>query len=204
VRVLNHSPKAWLFIYREAYVYTYRLTYTNWITRAMQNKLPLEYGPREAEILRDLTEAQKIPSKNEGFRRGIIALDYLMDVNREVLFEVLGTSLAQAKEAALRDFNSLPEKLEVSKTLASEIVATYAVQKGAQSADSIDIFRADLDNYLVLAKSKNLKGTKKEEISSRLSVLSEMAYQFAKKEEATSIKTTTKNSERRPIYVKKS
>ena len=64
----------------------------------------------------------------------------------------------------------------------SEIVATFAVQKGVQSADSIDIFRADLDNYLVLAKAKGLKGVDRYKIAERLSVLSEMAHQFAKRE----------------------
>ena len=147
----------------------------------MQNKLPLEYGPREAEILRELTESKKLASKNEGFRRGIVAVDYLMDANRGLLLEVLADMLSYTKEG-LRDPSSLPQKLEASKSLASEIVATFAVQKGVQSADSIDIFRADLDNYLVLAKAKGFKGADRDKIAERLSVLSEMAHQFAKRE----------------------
>jgi hypothetical protein len=147
----------------------------------MQNKLPLEYGPREAEILRELTKNKKIASKNEGFRRGIVAVDYLMDVNRGLLLEVLADMLNYTKEG-LRDPSSFPKKLEASKSLASEIVATFAVQKGVQSADSIDIFRADLDNYLVLSKTKGLKGVDRDKIAERLSFLSEMAHQFAKRE----------------------
>ena len=169
----------------------------------MQNKLPLEYGPREAEILRNLTETHKIPSKNEGFRRGIVAVDYLMDADRGLLLLVLAKLLNQAREG-LKDMESFPEKLEVSKTLASEIVATFAVQKGIQSADSIDIFRADLDNYLVLAKSKGLKGADKDEIAKRLSVLSEMANQFARKEldDQEKQKTASNESDRKALYVK--
>jgi hypothetical protein len=149
----------------------------------MQNKLPLEYGPKEAEILRSLTESGKLPSKNEGFRRGIVAANYLMDADRGLLLEILADSLYHAKETLKnKDTDSFLQRLEVSKTLATEIVATFAIQKGAQSADSIDIFRADLDDYLVLAKAKGLKGADKEKIADRLSLLSQMAREFAKKE----------------------
>jgi hypothetical protein len=152
----------------------------------MQNKLPLEYGPREAEILRSLTEARKLPSKNEGFRRGIIAVDYLIDADRGLLFEILSTLLTRASDCAKDknvDHPALLQKIEAAKTLASEIVATFAVQKGIESADSIDIFRADLDNYLLLLKQKkNVKEIDREELAKRLSLLSDMANQFAKKE----------------------
>ncbi len=157
----------------------------------MQNKLPLEYGPREAEILRSLTESGKLPSKNEGFRRGIIAADYLMNADRGLLLEVLADSISYAREG-LKDMSSFPQKLEVSKTLASEIVATFAVQKGVQSADSIDIFRADLDNYLVLANAKGLKGADRKKIADRLLFLSKMAREFAKKELESQGKTGSK------------
>jgi len=150
----------------------------------MQHKLPLEYGPREAKILRNLTETQKLPSKNEGFRRGIVATEYLMDADRGLLFEVLVSLLNQASEG-LNDMSTFPRKLEVCKTLASEIEATYAVQKGIESADSIDIFRADLDNYLVLAQTKGFEGADKKKVATRLRALSEVARQFAKKESGT-------------------
>jgi hypothetical protein len=91
-----------------------------------------------------------------------------------------------------KDIDSFLERLEVSKTLASEIVATFAIQKGAQSADSVDIFRADLDNYLVLAKAKGVKGADKEKIAERLSFLSQMAHEFAKKE----LQAQSKNEKR--------
>ncbi len=162
----------------------------------MQNKLPLEYGPREAEILRSLTETKKLPSKNEGFRRGIVAVDYLMDADRGLLLEVLASSLSQARESIRDTTDSFQEKLEVCKTLASEIVATFAVQKGIQSADVIDIFRADLDNYLVLAKTKTLKAAEKEEIADRLLFLSKMAREFAKRERAESDKAAASLLER--------
>jgi len=151
----------------------------------MQNKLPLEYGPREAEILRSLIEAHKLPSKNEGFRRGLVALDYLIDVDRGLLFEILSLLLHQASSCAKdknADFSSLLQKIEACKTLASEIIATFAVQKGIESADAVDIFRADLDNYLLLLKEKNLKEIDKTELAERLSSLSVMSSQFAKKE----------------------
>ncbi|MHB8567583.1 MAG: hypothetical protein ACYC7D_13620 [Nitrososphaerales archaeon] len=176
----------------------------------MQNKLPLEYGPREADILRSLIEDRRLPSKNEGFRRGIVAASYLMDADRRLLLEVLGRSLNQAK-AGLGDLDSFPEKLQIARILASEIVATFAVQKGIQSADSIDIFRAELDNYLVLVKSKALRGADKDKIANRLSLLSEMAFQFAKREseaegeegeKAKKKKIATGGSERRPLLVK--
>ena len=168
----------------------------------LANKLPLEYGPREAEILRNLIEAQKLPSRNEGFRRGIVAVDYLMDINRGTLLEVLASSLNQAKDC-LRDIGSFPEKLEVSKTLACEIAATFAVQKGIQSADSIDIFRADLDNYLVLAKTKSLNGADKRKIADRLSFLAQMAYEFAKKESQEQEKRqSAKDSEHKALFVR--
>jgi hypothetical protein len=142
----------------------------------------LEYGPREAEILRNLTETHRLPSKNEGFRRGIVAVDYLMDTDRRLLFEILAGLLGQASECLKKDAGSFVEKLEASRTLACEIVATFAVQKGIESADSIDIFRSDLDNYLVLVKTKNMKAVDREELAKRLSILSDMAHQFAKKE----------------------
>jgi hypothetical protein len=146
-----------------------------------RNKLPLEYGPKEAEILRYLTESHKLPSKNEGFRRGIVALDYLMDADRGLLLEMLARMLSEAGEG-LRDVKSFAEKLETSKALACEIAAVFAAQKGIESADSIDIFRADLDNYLILAKTEGFKAADKAKIAGRLSMLSEMASQFAKKE----------------------
>jgi hypothetical protein len=150
-----------------------------------KSKLPLEYGPREADILKTLTESQKLPSKNEGFRRGIIAVDYLMDADRKLLFQILSTLLAQASDSLLNETASLSflEKLEASRTIALEIVATVAAQKGIESADSIDIFRSDLDNYVALAKTKGIKGAStRNELAKRLSVLSELATQFANKE----------------------
>lgn len=162
----------------------------------MQNKLPLEYGPREAEILRSLTEAQKLPSKNEGFRRGLVAVDYLMDADRRLLLEVLANSLSQARESIRDTMDSFQEKLEICKMLASEIVATFAVQKGIQSADAVDVFRADLDNYLVLVKTKTLRAADKDKIADRLSFLSQMAREFAKRERAESDKAATSLLER--------
>src|SRR5208283_2313569 len=134
------------------------------VTVKMRNKLPLEYGPREAEILRDLTEASK----------------------------------------GLKDMGSFPEKLEASKALASEIVATFAVQKGIESADSIDIFRADLDNYLVLAKKEGLKRADRDKIADRLSLLSEMALQYAKKEfnNPEKVKTASTNHFKETVFAK--
>ena len=189
-------------IYQLAYVYTYADPYGTPDGIGMPNRLPLEYGPREAEILRSLSETHRLPSKNEGFRRGIVAVDYLMDADRGILFAILGTLLRQASEGS-KDMISFPEKLEACKTLACEIVATFAVQKGIESADSIDIFRSDLDNYLVLAKTEGLKGADKDELAKRLSVLSDMAYQFAKKESDSSGKSpkTASTGSKEPVVV---
>lgn len=155
----------------------------------MQNKLLLEYGPKEAEILKTLTDIQKLPSKNEAFRRGIVAADYLIDADRESLFQVLSMLLITASDNARDKYsNSFPRNLEACKTTACEIVATFAVQKGIESADAVDVFRADLDDYLQLLKKKDLKDIDRDELAKRLSSLSDMANQFAKKEYETRIK----------------
>ncbi len=168
--------------------------------KELTNELLLKYGPKEAEILKTLTEIHKLPSKNESFRRGIVAADYLIDVNRRLLFIGLASTLNQAAESSQRNVENLKEMLEASKTLACEIVAAFAVQKGIESADSIDIFRAELDNYLVLAKSKDgLKKADKYQIERRLSSLSDMATQFAKKEEMSEL---SEHSEGRTLLVK--
>lgn len=73
--------------------------------------------------------------------------------------------------------------------MACEIVATFAVQKGIESADAVDIFRADLDNYLELLKKKDLEHIDRDELAKRLSSLSDMANQFAKKEYENRSKT---------------
>lgn len=90
--------------------------------------------------------------------------------------------------------SSFLQKLETSRAIALEIVATVAVQKGVDSADSIDLFRSDLDNYLALAKTKRTRSSAtRSELAKRLSVLSEMAAQFAKKGEAEISATTSEN-----------
>lgn len=157
----------------------------------MQNKLPLEYGPKEAEILRTLIDIHKLPSKNEAFRRGIVASDYLIDIDRESLFQILSMLLSIASDSAKNKYgDSFPRKLEACKSMAYEIVATFAVQRGIESADSVDIFRADIDNYLELLKQKDLTKINGDELAKRLSTLSEIANQFAKKESENRGKTS--------------
>jgi hypothetical protein len=149
----------------------------------MQNKLPLEYGPKEAEILKSLTDVHKLPSKNEAFRRGIVAADYLVDIDRESMFEVLSLLLNNASSSAKDKYsNLLPQKLKACKMMACEVVAAFAVQKGIESADAVDIFRADIDDYLQLLKRKDLKDIDRDDLAKRLSLLSDIANQFAKKE----------------------
>ena len=163
-----------MFIHMESHIFTAKM---------LHNKLPLEYGPREAAILRNLTESHKLPSKNEGFRRGIVAADYLANIDKGLLFLVLANLLSEAKDK-LADSKSFPvflEKLESSRALASVTVAAFAIQNGISSADSVDIFRADLENYSVLARKTGLKGVE-DKVAAQLSTLSAMAHQFARKE----------------------
>jgi hypothetical protein len=97
------------------------------------------------------------------------------------LLQILALYLSDTKNS-LKDTGSSQEKPDDSRVLASETVATFAVQKGLQGADNIDIFRAELDNYAVLIGTKCAKGIDKNEIAKRLSFLSDLASEYAKKE----------------------
>lgn len=147
----------------------------------MENKLALEYGPREAAILEDLVQKRKMPSKNEAFRRGLLALDYLDKVDKSVILKMLAKHLDQTA-SNVKDVTAFSNELAFSRALAYEIVATFASQKGVQGADNIDIFRSTLDDCFVLLSSDGLKGANKDKLTKRLLALSVMAEQFSEKE----------------------
>jgi len=147
----------------------------------MENKILVEYGPREADIFADLIENKKIPSKNEAFRRGLFALDYLMSVDLSSLFKMLADSLEESAKS-VKDMRTLSQRLAVSRILAHQVVATSASQKGILVADQVDIFRAAIDEFFALIQTDSFKSTDKEKLSFRLSTLSEFANQFYKKE----------------------
>jgi hypothetical protein len=149
----------------------------------MENKLPLEYGPREAAVLEEMIRKGKAPSKNEAFRRGVLALSYLDKADKSVLLKMLAHYLGETA-SHVRDSNEFSKLLDSSRTLAYEIVATFAAQKGVQGADAIDIFRSSLDDYFVMIRSGGFKSADKERLANRLYALSEMAIQFSEKEES--------------------
>jgi hypothetical protein len=150
----------------------------------MENKLPLEYGPREAAILEEMIRKGKVPSKNEAFRRGVLALSYLDKADRSTLLKMLSDYLREAaSHVKLEDASEFTKRLEFSRVLAYELVATFAALKGIQGADSINIFRSALDDYYVMVQSGGFKNADKQKLANRLYALSEMAMQFSEKEE---------------------
>lgn len=147
----------------------------------MEYKLPFEYGPREAYALQSALEEKRIPNKNEGLRRGVLALHYLTRVDERVLLGVLGDLLSQCADQIEQHhkFSTSLDSFAAARALAYVVVAAHASQKGALAAESIDTFRASLDDIYARV-DQELTGPEAKAISRRLLGLSEFSRALAK------------------------
>jgi hypothetical protein len=144
----------------------------------LEKKALVSYGANEAEVLSNLEKAKIVPSKNEGWRRGIQVLDLLAETDERTLFELLGASLLASKQG-IADHQQLIHNLRKSHALANTIHAIVIAKKGSPAATFMDAFTATLRDYSMLTDSAVYEKIDKSELAESLAGLGRIARKFA-------------------------
>jgi hypothetical protein len=146
----------------------------------LEKKSLISYGTNEASILSTLEERKVLPSMNEGWRRGVQALDFLAETDDRMLFDLLSSCLMTSKES-IDDHQKFLRHLQQANALSNVIQAVQIAKVGLPAATFLDAFTPTLREYSALSDFSVFEKTDKTELARSLAGLSYMALSLSKK-----------------------
>lgn len=144
----------------------------------MENKALVSFTTNEAAVLDSIEKSKAIPSKNEAWRRGIEAVNLLLDTDESALFDVLFDAL-HAAASEVKNQERLLHHLAQAQAIANAVQATLLSKKGLTGAEFMDAFTATLRDLSLLSDPKSYREADMKELESTLYGMARLASRYA-------------------------